>query len=356
MKIHLVDGTYELFRAHYSPRPGRTAPDGSDVKATHGLAQSLIALLNQPDVTHVGVAFDTVIRSFRNGLFDGYKTGDGVEPDLLAQFPLAEAITAALGLAVWPMHEFEADDAIAAAAIRFSKSPAVEQVLMCSPDKDLAQVVSGQRVVMLDRRKGEIVDEAGVAAKFGVPPAAIPDYLALVGDAADGIPGIPRWGARSTAAVLNRYAAIDNIPDDAGDWDLKVRGAGNLAGALADRRADALLYRTLATLRLDAPLPETDPEQLRWAGVRQPDLAELCRTLGAGISTQSAPVRANNYSPLQSAGAIRSPPTLPAVATPPRSRPPWAPRPPAPAPAVAAMRRRCPAPLRLPSGPSSRYP
>ncbi|MXZ90106.1 MAG: flap endonuclease [Chloroflexi bacterium] len=279
MKIHLVDGTYELFRAHYSPRPGRSAPNGQDVKATHGLAQSLIALLNQPDVTHIGVAFDTVIRSFRNDLFDGYKTGDGVEPDLLAQFSLAEQITCALGLTVWPMEEFEADDAIAAAAVRFAQFTAVEQVLMCSPDKDLAQVVSGQRVVMLDRRKGEVIDEAGVLEKFGVPPESIPDYLGLVGDAADGIPGIPRWGARSTAAILTRYRSIDAIPADAGDWDVKVRGADNLARTLTELREDARLYRQLAMLRLDAPLPETEPEQLRWTGVRQPDLDELCQSL-----------------------------------------------------------------------------
>ena len=188
MKIHLVDGTYELFRAHYSPRPGRTALDGTDIKATHGLAQSLIALLNQPDVTHVGVAFDSVIRSFRNDMFDGYKTGDGVEPGLLAQFPLAEQMSEALGLTVWPMVEFEADDALATAAVRFAGHGDVEQVLMCSPDKDLAQAVSGQRIVALDRRKGEVMDEAGVVEKFGVPPASIPDYLALVGDSADGIP------------------------------------------------------------------------------------------------------------------------------------------------------------------------
>lgn len=280
MKIHLVDGTYELFRAHYSPRPGRTAPDGSDVKASHGLAQTLIALLNQPDVTHVGVAFDTVIRSFRNDLFDGYKTGEGVEPDLLAQFPLAERITAALGLTVWPMREFEADDAIATAAVRFSDAPEVEQVLICSPDKDMAQVVTGDRVVMLDRRKGEVSGEASVVAKFGVPPSAIPDYLALVGDSADGIPGIPRWGARSTATVLTHYGSIDNIPDSAGEWDVKVRGAGRLADALKNQRADASLYRTLATLRLDVPLPETAPDQLRWPGVRQAELEEICRELG----------------------------------------------------------------------------
>ena len=280
MKIHLVDGTYELFRAHYSPRPGRTAPDGRDVKATHGLAQSLIALLNQPEVTHVGIAFDSVIRSFRNDLFDGYKTGDGVEPDLLAQFQWAEDIAAALGLTVWPMAEFEADDAIAAAAVRFADHKEVDQVLMCSPDKDLAQVVSGQRVVALDRRKGEVMDEAGVIRKFGVPPAAIPDYLALVGDSADGIPGIPRWGARTTATVLTRYGSIDNVPLDADAWDVKVRGAGALATGLADRMDDALLYRQLATLRLDVSLPETEPEQLRWTGVRQPDFAEFCQSLG----------------------------------------------------------------------------
>ena len=280
MKIHLVDGTYELFRAHYSPRPGRTAPDGRDVKATHGLAQSLIALLNQPGVTHVGIAFDSVIRSFRNDLFDGYKTGDGVEPDLLAQFPLAEQMSAALGLTVWPMVEFEADDALAAAAVRFADHDEVDQVLMCSPDKDLAQVVSGQRVVALDRRKGEVMDEAGVVEKFGVLPASIPDYLALVGDSADGIPGIPRWGARTTATVLTRYGSIDEVPLDADDWDVSVRGAGGLVAGLAERMDDARLYRRLATLRLDVPIPETDPDQLRWKGVRQPDFEEFCQSLG----------------------------------------------------------------------------
>ena len=280
MKIHLIDGTYELFRAHYSPRPGRAAPDGSDVKATHGLAQSLIALLQQPEVTHVAVAFDTVIRSFRNELFAGYKTGDGIDPGLLAQFPLAERITAALGLTVWPMDEFEADDAIATAAVRFASAPEVEQVVMCSPDKDLAQVAADDRIVMLDRRKNAITDAAGVVAKFGVPPAAIPDYLALVGDAADGIPGIPRWGARSAAAVLARYGSIDAIPADAADWDIKVRGGANLANALSSQYDDAILYRRLATLRTDVPLPETDPNQLRWTGVRQPDFTDLCQSLG----------------------------------------------------------------------------
>lgn len=280
MKIHLVDGTYELFRAHYSPRPSRSTPDGRDIKATHGLAQSLIALLGQPDVTHVAVAFDTVIRSFRNDLFDGYKTGDGVEPALLAQFPLAEQITAALGLTVWPMVEFEADDAVAAAAVRFAASSLVEQVVMCSPDKDLAQVVSGDRVVMLDRRKREVIDEDGVVAKFGVSPPSIPDYLALVGDSADGIPGIRGWGAKTTAAVLTRYGHIDQIPTDAGDWDLSVRGAANLVKVMTEQWDNAQLYRQLATLRLDVPLLETEPEQLRWTGVRQPEFADLCQSLG----------------------------------------------------------------------------
>ena len=280
MKIHLVDGTFELFRAHYSPRPGRTTPDGRDIKATHGLAQSLMALLGQPDVTHIAVAFDSVIRSFRNEMFDGYKTGDGVEPNLLAQFPLAEQITEALGITVWPMEEFEADDAIATAAVRFAARPDVEQVVMCSPDKDMSQVVSGERVVMLDRRKGDVIDEAGVVDKFGVPPTAIADYLALVGDSADGIPGIPRWGARSTATVLTRYGHIEDIPTDMASWDVKVRGAGNLMAALTEQWDDAMLYRDLATLRLDVPLGETEPEQLRWAGVRLGDLEELCATLG----------------------------------------------------------------------------
>jgi 5'-3' exonuclease len=280
MKIHLVDGTFELFRAHYSPRPGRTAPDGRDVKATHGLAQSLIALLGQPDVTHIAAAFDSVIRSFRNDLFDGYKTGDGVDPELLAQFALAEEITAALGITVWPMEEVEADDAIATAAVRFGDDPQVDQVLMCSPDKDLAQVVSGDRIVMLDRRKGEVIDEDGVVGKFGVPPSAIADYLALVGDSADGIPGIPRWGARSTATVLTRYGRLEDIPADLATWDVKVRGAGNLMAALTGQWEDALLYRNLATLRLDVPLSETEPEQLRWTGARRPALEELCGSLG----------------------------------------------------------------------------
>ncbi len=279
MNIHLVDGTYELFRAHYSPRPGRTAPDGCDVKATHGLAQSLIALLRQPDVTHVAVAFDTVIRSFRNDMFDGYKTGDGVEPALLAQFPLAEEMTAALGITVWPMDEFEADDAIAAAAARFAVFADVERVLMCSPDKDLAQIVSGDKVVSLDRRRESELDEDGVIAKFGVPPASIPDYLALVGDSADGIPGVPRWGAKSVAQVLMEYRHIEDIPDDVNLWSIKVRGANTLVQNLVGHRAAAALYKELATLRMDVPISESLGD-LAWKGARRSEFQTLCVELG----------------------------------------------------------------------------
>ena len=229
MKIHLVDGTYELFRNHFGAPP-KTSPDGREVGATLGLLRSLLMLLTHPDVTHVGVAFDHVIESFRNDLFAGYKTGAGVDPDLLAQFPLAEEAVAALGVVVWPMVEFEADDALATAAARFNKNGSVEQILVCSPDKDLAQVVSGNKIVCWDRRRDIIIDEAGVVAKFGVTPPSIPDWLALVGDAADGYPGIPGWGAKSAAAVLAQYQHLESIPDDAGQWQVSSISAGRAAG------------------------------------------------------------------------------------------------------------------------------
>ena len=255
---------------------------GRDIKATHGLAQSLIALLGQPEVTHVAVAFDTVIRSFRND----YDCLTGTRRAMVSSrrywrnFLWRNRLPPPLGLTIWPMVEFEADDAIAAAAVRFAASSSVEQVVMCSPDKDLAQVVSGDRVVMLDRRKREVIDEDGVVAKFGVSPPSIPDYLALVGDSADGIPGIRGWGAKTTAAVLTRYENIDQIPTDVADWDLSVRGAANLVKVVTEQWDNAQLYRQLATLRLDVPLPETEPEQLRWMGVRQPGFADLCQSLG----------------------------------------------------------------------------
>ncbi len=212
MKIHLIDGTYELFRGFYGPPP-KTAPDGREVGATVGLLRSLLALLGEPDVTHVGVAFDHVVESFRNDLYAGYKTGEGIDPALRAQFDLAEEAVAALGLVVWSMVEFEADDAIATAALRFRDDPAVEQVVVCSPDKDLAQLVTGQRIVCWDRRRNIVYDEAAVIEKYGVPPASIPDWLALVGDAADGIPGIPAWGAKSAATVLSQFRHIEAVPD-----------------------------------------------------------------------------------------------------------------------------------------------
>lgn len=277
MKIHLIDGTYELFRCFYGPPP-RKAPDGREVGATVGLLRSLLALLGDPAITHVGVAFDHVVESFRNDLFAGYKTGEAIDPDLLAQFELAEDAVAALGLVVWSMVEFEADDAIATAALRFRDDPAVEQVIVCSPDKDLAQLVQGDRVVCWDRRREIVYDEAAVIAKYGVPPASIPDWLALVGDTADGIPGIPGWGAKSAAAVLAQFGHIEDIPDDLARWPISTGRARRLAENLAAQRDDALLYRRLATLRADVPLAESVAD-LAWRGAC-PALRDLCRDLG----------------------------------------------------------------------------
>jgi 5'-3' exonuclease len=274
VNVHLVDGTYELFRAFYGSREA-ARPEDSEVAATRTLLRSLLALVRSPEVTHVAVAFDTVIESFRNQLFDGYKTGAGIEPALLAQFPLAEQATAALGIVVWSMHEFEADDALAAAAARFADDPRVDCIYLCSPDKDLAQCVRQERVVCLDRMRRKTMDEAGVHAKFGIGPASIPDFLALVGDTADGIPGVPRWGAKSAAAVLARHGHIDDIPDHERDWAVPVRGAAALAASLRAHRPEARLYRTLATLRTDVPLAET-LDDLAWQGARRALLEDLC--------------------------------------------------------------------------------
>ena len=278
MKLHLVDGTYELFRAHFG-MAAWSDPDDRPTAAVEGLIQTLLLLLRQDDVSHVAVAFDHVIPSFRNELFDGYKTGEDAPADVLAQFDLAERAASALGLVVWPMVEFEADDAIASAAARWADSPGVDQVVMCSPDKDLAQMVRGDRVVGLDRRRNQTMDEAAVRDKFGVAPASIPDYLALVGDAADGIPGIPRWGAKSVATMLSRYQTIERIPPDPADWDVKVRGASAMSKSLESRRDDAMLYKRLATLRLDVPIHET-LDDLRWRGERRDEYAALCDELG----------------------------------------------------------------------------
>ncbi len=279
MKIHLIDGTYELFRQHFGV-PSRQDGDGVEIGATLGVLRTLTSLLRQQDVTHVGVAFDHVIESFRNDLFDGYKTGEGIEAELRNQFELAEAAAHALGVVVWPMVEFEADDALAAAAARFADAAGVDQVVIGTPDKDLAQCVRGERVVLLDRRRdNHIIDEAGVLAKWGVAPASIPDWLALVGDTADGIPGLPKWGAKGSSTVLARWGHIDAIPEDPEAWDVKVRGAKGLAAVLNERRDDALLYRQLATLRTDVPLDE-NLDGMAWRGARRAPLAELCARVG----------------------------------------------------------------------------
>ncbi len=272
MDVHLIDGTYELFRTFFGAPSSRTSR-GVEVGATRALVRSLWGM-KKDGATHVAVAFDTVIESFRNDLFAGYKTGDGIDPALFGQFPLAERAAHALGLVVWPMVSFEADDAIASFAARAARHREVERVLLCSPDKDLAQCVVGARVVGWDRRKKVALDEDGVRAKFGVAPSAIPDYLALVGDTADGIPGIPRWGEKSAAAVLSRFGSIEAIPDDASAWGIPVRGADALAGELRARREAALLYRHLATLRLDAPLAER-VEDLAWRDPREHALRAL---------------------------------------------------------------------------------
>jgi 5'-3' exonuclease len=278
MKIHLIDGTYELFR-HFYAAPSAQGAGGVEVGATRGLLRSLTALLGEPGVTHVAIAFDHVIESFRNELYAGYKTGEGIDPYLFAQFPLAEEASRALGLVVWPMIEFEADDAMAAGAARWADEEGVEQVVLCSRDKDLAQCVRGSQVVMLDRMSNRVMDEAGVIEKWGVPPASIPDYLALVGDSADGFPGIPRWGAKSAAQVLAAYGTIEAIPALETDWSVAVRGARQLAENLRTRSAEAALFKVLATLRTDVPLPETLGD-LRWRGARRQQLSAFCEQLG----------------------------------------------------------------------------
>jgi 5'-3' exonuclease len=276
--VHLVDGTYELFRYFMSPGAAFDRSTPPELRAVRGVVGSILGML-EGGATHLGVATDHVIESFRNALWPGYKTGEGMDPVLYAQFePLEEALRA-LGVAVWPMVEFEADDALAAAAAIAAADARVEQVVICTPDKDLAQCVRGDRVVQLDRRRGEQRDEAGVVKKFGVPPASIPDWLALVGDSADGFPGLPGWGATSAATVLARYGHLERIPERAADWDVSVRGAARLALTLADQGERARLFRTLATLRADAPIG-TDVDALRWVGPR-PELAAWSERLGS---------------------------------------------------------------------------
>ena len=276
MDIYLLDGTYELFRHFFAVPPHRDA-EGNEAGAVVAVLGSVLGLFEQ-GVTHLGVATDHVIESFRNDLWPGYKTSAGVDPALLGQFvPLEDALEA-MGVRVWPMIALEADDALASGAVRATDDPAVSRVVIATPDKDLGQCVGG-KVVQLDRRSREIRDAAAVEARFGVPPASIPDYLALVGDSADGFPGLPRWGAKSSAAVLARYGHLEAIPADAADWDVSVRGAAGLAATLVERRDDAFLFRDLATLRTSADVFDSI-EELRWAGPG-PDFAALCDRLRA---------------------------------------------------------------------------
>jgi 5'-3' exonuclease len=281
MHIHLIDGTYELFRTFYGA-PSATDVHGREVGATRGLLRTLLSLLESghagDGATHVAVAFDTVIESFRNQLFTGYKTGDGIDPQLRAQFELAERASRALGLLTWSMIEFEADDALATAATRFAPRSDIERIFICSPDKDLAQCV-GPKVSCVDRRRKIVIDEEGVRAKFGIEPESIPDWLALVGDSADGIPGVPRWGEKSASAALARFVHLENIPDNARDWGLQVRGAEALSASLREHRAESILYRQLATLRTDVPQGE-DLEAFEWRGPNEQQLIELCAELG----------------------------------------------------------------------------
>ncbi|HVN15800.1 MAG TPA: 5'-3' exonuclease H3TH domain-containing protein [Anaerolineales bacterium] len=277
MKIHLIDGTYELFRAYFGAPP-KKAPNGMEVGAALGLLRSMLLLLSDPDVTHVAVAFDHVIESFRNKLYAGYKTGAGVDLNLLAQFPLAEKAVSALGLVTWPMVKYEADDAIATAVAKFKKNKSVEQIVICSVDKDLMQMVDGERVVSWDRRREIVLDEKGVIKKFGVRPESIPDYLALVGDSADGFPGIKGWGATSTATVLSRFKHLESIPKDPNQLGLGLGRATTLVENLQQHYEDALLFKKLSTLRTDVPLKE-NLNDLKWIGAH-PRLKKFCRELG----------------------------------------------------------------------------
>ena len=280
MRLYLVDGTYELFRAHFGAPP-RTAPDGRPIGAVTGLMQSLLLLLREERPDFMACAFDHVVESFRNDLFDGYKTGDGVPEDLFAQFGLAETAARSLGIEVWPMVEFEADDAIASAVAKWKDDSRLEKIFICSVDKDLMNLVDGSRVVVWDRRRKLTYTEAEVVERFGVPPSSIPDYLALVGDSADGIPGVARWGAKGTATVLSEYGHMENIPESYDDWTITVRSGKTLARNLVANRDNAALYKRLATLRTDAPISDS-LDCVRWEGIPKREYLDLCDDLGLG--------------------------------------------------------------------------
>jgi 5'-3' exonuclease len=286
MRVHLVDATYELFRAHFAPRPPVLGRDDIPLSGVSGLCDQLLYLLREQGATHVGCATDRVIESFRNDLWPGYKSSAGMPPELLAQFPIAEAAVEALGIVLWPMVEYEADDAIGAAALRFAADPAVDQILVCTPDKDMAQLVIDQRVVLWDRRRDVVYDDAGVRQKWGVPPTSIPDWLAVVGDSADGFPGLPGWGAKSAAAVLDRYGHLEDIPERASAWEVPGVGGGRavtLAATLRDHWREALLFRDLARLRTvedGVPLRQQDVAALRWDGTPREAWEAFCDEWG----------------------------------------------------------------------------
>jgi 5'-3' exonuclease len=286
MNLHLVDATYELFRAHFAPRPPVLGRDGIPLSGVSGLVEQLLYLLREEGATHVGAATDRVIESFRNDLYPGYKSSAGMPPELLAQFPIAEAAVEALGIVLWPMVEFEADDAIAAAATRFGEEKSVERIIVCTPDKDMAQLVRGDRVVLWDRRRDLIYDDVGVREKWGVPPTSIPDYLGLVGDTSDGFPGLPGWGARSAAAVLSRYGHYEEVPAKASAWEVPGLGGSRaiaLASTLREHWDEALLYRDLARLRTakdGVVIRQKDAEELRWDGVPRAEWEAFCEEWG----------------------------------------------------------------------------
>ncbi|MDA2979945.1 MAG: flap endonuclease [Actinomycetota bacterium] len=284
--LHLIDGTYELFRSHFGAPPRQT-PEGWEIGAVHGILQSTLTLLADAEVTHVAAAFDTVIESFRNHMYDGYKTGEGTPPELFAQFPVAERAMETIGVTVWSMIEQEADDGLAAGAHKFVDE--VDRVIVMSPDKDMAQLYGHPKIVGYDRRNQMIVDADGVREKFGVSPESIPDYLGLVGDTADGFPGLPGWGAKSAGALLTRYNHIESIPSSELDWDVKVRSAARLAETLRDHMDDALLFKDIATLRTDADIPQT-LDEIEWKGAKRQEFMALCDELGF-TSLKTRPTR-----------------------------------------------------------------